>query len=252
MLITKGKSQIFPELNGKIETIRYPVYIEPKLDGITEWLYRNDGRPYLINGNGKILSDLPITREITIPTGVNRLLGELHYGEGKAGDFYKIKSAREDELNFTIFDVDLPLPYLDRHKWLIENIRGTKHVSRALGIMALNKEHVLEEYNRFVDQMGYEGAVIKSFDLRLIMGSCPWVKMKKTETLDLKVAGISLNQERIEVLHGDIKVGIKCINKYKKILKVGDIVEIEHKGVLEGGSLRHPVFLRKRDDKCDT
>ena len=249
MLIAKGKPQNFPELNGKIETIRYPVYIEPKLDGITEWLYRNDGHPYLINGNGKILSDLPITREISIPTDINRLLGEYHYGEGIAGDFYKIKGAKDDELNFTIFDVDLPLPYLERRKWLIENIRRTKHVNIVLAIMALNKEHVLEEYNRFVG-LGYEGAVVKSFDSRLIIGSCPWVKMKKKETLDLKVAVINSNQERIEVLHGNIRVGVKCINKHKKDLKIGDIVEIEHLGILEGGSLRSPIFLRKRSDKC--
>lgn len=260
MLISKGKPQIFPEINGKLETIRYPVYVETKVDGITSWLVipsiydpgiDDIEGPYLVNGNGKILHDLPITHEIEMLSSSYRLLGELHYGEGKARDFYKIKGAEEDELNFTVFDVNISLPYHERCKWLIEHVRGTPHVNRVLSVMALNKEQVLKIYNQYVDDMGYEGAVVKSFDSRLIMGPCPWVKLKKKETLDLKVVAISSTQERIEVLHENKRVGVKCLNKHKKDLKIGDIVEIEYQGVLEGGSLRHPVFLRKRDDKCD-
>lgn len=259
MLISKGKPQQFPEINGHFETMRYPVYVEEKYDGITNWLIvpsihdpEIDGieGPYLINGNGKITFDLPITREIEMSSNPYRLLGELHYRDGRAGDFYKLKGADEDDLKFTAFDVDLSLAYSDRRKWLVENIKATRHIHLALAVMALNKEQVLEVYNSCV-KMGMEGVVVKSFDSRLIMGSCPWVKIKKTETLDLKVVSISPNQERIEVLHGNIRVGVKCVNKYKRDLKVGDIVEIEHKGVLEGGSLRHPVFKRLREDKCN-
>lgn len=258
MLIVKGKPQRFPEICGKLETIRYPVYVEEKLDGATNWLVipsiydpELDGieGPYLINGNGKIITDLPITREIEMLANPYRLLGELHYRDGRAGDFYKLKGADDDDLKFTIFDVDVPLPYSERRKWIIENIKTSRHIRIVLGVMALNKEQVLEVYNSII-KLGMEGAVVKSFDSRLIMGPCPWVKLKKTETLDLKVALINSNQERIEVLHGNIRVGVKCLNKYKNDLKVGDIVEIEHRGILEGGSLRSPVFLRKRDDKC--
>ncbi|MDD5496765.1 MAG: hypothetical protein PHP46_06705, partial [Candidatus Omnitrophica bacterium] len=61
-------------------------------------------------------------------------------------------------------------------------------------------------------------------------------------------------QERIEVLvHNGANskpVGVKVMNKVKATLKVGDIVEIEHQGILSQGGLRHPVFVRLREDKC--
>ena len=249
MLISKGKAPQFPDIRGNLETTRFPVYVETKIDGETQWF----APTCLTNSSGKMRYDMPICREIStnIKWHGERLLGELHWGEGKAGDFYKIKPASGDDLNFTVFDVDLPLPYLDRHKWLIEHIGATQHVSVVLAIMALNKEQVHEIYNQYADEMGFEGAVIKSFDSRLIMGPCPWVKIKKKETLDLEVVQISTTQERIEVLYMDKRVGVKCLDKDKKDLKVGNIVEIEHQGILSGGGLRHPIFVRKRDDKCD-
>ena len=82
------------------------------------------------------------------------------------------------------------------------------------------------------------------------------MKVKKKDTLDLEVVHIDPTLERIEVYFRDtanqmkaVHVGVKCLNKDKHNLKIGDIVEISHMGVLSKGSLRHPVFLRKREDK---
>ncbi len=264
MLISKGKPQSFPELKGKIETIRYPVYVEPKMDGITNWLYLpslydpGDGDiegSYLVNGNGKVMFDLPIAREIEITNVPHRLLGELYCGEGKAGDFYKIKGASENELKFIVYDIDMPGTYEERSKWLDGYIKDTDHVKLIRQHRCTLKSQVDYYFEEFVKQ-GYEGIVVKSFDSRLIMGPCPWVKMKHKETLDLEVFSISRTQERIEVLvplineTGNVICGVKVMNKIKSTLKVGNIVEIEHLGRIDGGNLRSPVFLHKREDKC--
>jgi hypothetical protein len=78
--------------------------------------------------------------------------------------------------------------------------------------------------------------------------------MKAKRTADLEVVSISDTQERIEVAvpvtpEKDlfVKCGVKVCDKKKKTLALGDIVEIEYQVQLPSGSLRHPVFIRKRE-----
>ena len=40
-------------------------------------------------------------------------------------------------------------------------------------------------------------------------------------------------------------VGVKLVDKYKSRVKIGDVVTIEHQGILSGGGLRHPVYIPK-------
>lgn len=250
MLISKGKPQQIPELRGQLETLRYPAYVEAKIDGEPNWFKNDNGTCHLINKSGKIRLSCPITEElkhIEYP-----LLGELYWGDGKAGSLYELlKHQTDDRLKFMVFDVDLPRPYIQRRRWLRRYIKATDHVSVIDNYLAYSAVNVMYFYN-YLTSNGYEGVVVKSHDSRLIMGPCPWIKIKKKETIDLKVVAISSTQERIEVLNNDKRVGVKCLNKDKVNLKVGDVVEIEHQGVLSGDGLRHPVFIRKRDDKCVT
>ena len=78
------------------------------------------------------------------------------------------------------------------------------------------------------------------------MGPCPWVKMKKREMVQCEVWKIDPVLERIEVrvVGGSKDIGVKVPNKIKFKLNVGDLVEIEHMGVLSKGGLRHPCFIR--------
>ena len=50
MIIKKTNPVRYPELRGSIEAIRYPSFVEPKIDGELNW-YR-DG--YLFNKSGKV------------------------------------------------------------------------------------------------------------------------------------------------------------------------------------------------------
>jgi len=255
MRISKGDRQAFPELRGDLRAMRYPAWVEAKVDGELNWFVPGKEFPYLINKSGKIRYSFPITKELS---HINkRLLGELHWQDGKAKALYDfLEHQTDDELNFTVFDVDLPLPYLERRSWLIENVSPTAHVRLVDASRIMSKDDVRLHYEHYVNVLGYEGIVVKSGDSRFIMGVSPWVKLKKKETLDLEVISIDPTQERIEILvhNGPTSkpVGVKVMNKVKATLKVGDIVEIEHQGILSKGGLRHPTFLRKREDKSSS
>ena len=252
MLISKGDRQAFPELKGDIRAMRYPAYCEMKADGELNWFKPDKEHPYLINKSGKIRYSFPITKELSHIK--HKLLGELCWGDGKAKSLYEfLKHQTDDELKFMVFDVDIPGTYIERKLWLADHIFPMPHVRLVDWSRALTKDDIKIHYDCYVNGMGYEGIVVKSADSRLIMGVCPWVKLKKKETSDLEVISIDPTQERIEVLvhsaMGSKPVGVKVMNKIKATLKVGDIVEIEHQGILSQGGLRHPVFVRLRDDK---
>ena len=254
MLISKGDRQAFPELRGDIRSIRYPAYVEAKCDGELNW-FKPD-KEYLINKSGKIRYSFPITKELSHIK--HKLLGELYWGDGKAGALYELlKHQTDDELKFMVFDVDMAGTYLERRMWLTKHISPTPHVRIVDASRALTKDDITRNYDYYVYGLHYEGIVVKSADSRLIMGVCPWVKMKNKETSDLPVAYIDPTLERIDVwvqLSDDNHIGkmcgVKVMNKVKTTLKVGDIVEIEHQGILSQGGLRHPVFIRRREDKC--
>jgi hypothetical protein len=261
MIISKGDPQPFPELRGKLGAIRYPAYVEPKIDGELNW-FRPEGkdaegfptRPYLINKSGKIRKScpeapFPVLEELA---DIDRpLLGELHWGDGKSGDLYEfLKHQTDDELRFTVFDVDMPgMSYEYRRKWLEENIKDTAHV-KLIGNDRIADEAEVKLAYHYITNAGYEGIVVKSADSRLILGVSPWVKMKHRETRSCIIVDISPVQERISVLtDGKHEVGVKVPNIVKRTLNIGDIVEIEHQGVLSKGGLRHPVYIRKVGEK---
>ena len=168
MRITKGTPMPYPKLRGAIEGLRYPVYTEPKIDGEMNWLCHKKGNGnYLINKSDKIRTDLPIT-DILIE---HDLLGELHWGDGKKGALYEfLKHQKDNALRFTAFDIDIPGTYIERRYKLIQSISPTSHVSVIPVTICQNRAEAMAAYRKYVDE-GYEGAVFKSFDTRLVMGN---------------------------------------------------------------------------------
>lgn len=229
----------FPELRGSLAGMRYPAIVEPKLDGeLNKWM---DG--YLVNKYGT-------KREwkLDVPSGTV-LLGELIYKNGKAGELYELlKHKKDDDLKFVPFDL-LSWGDKDTRGWKLEDRRGTLlhqlRMGRELVDMTYkvkDEESATISYEKIITE-GYEGAVIKSLDSTYVEGPCSWVKLKKKDRNELLVVSIDKNKERMEVMHGTTIVGVKLPSKYKKLIRVGQTVTIEHQGVLESGSLRHPVYI---------
>ena len=233
--------------SGKLANIKYPCFAEIKYDGeYCTWAGGVFTNKY---ANVKMLPHLN-----TELLGVNEILaGELYYGDGKDGALYQLLANKNSpDLKFAVFDLSSGLmSYRERREKLLEVLKPTEHVHIAETEFIENKAELLSFFE-YATLEGYEGMVVKNADS---MSSTHWMKMKVKRTADLTVLDISQTQERIVVevpirvgkKGGTVPCGVKCVNKYKNTLKVGDIVEIEYQCQLPSGSLRHPVYKRKRN-----
>lgn len=241
-----------------MQSLRYPCLAELKYDGEAEILINHAGKWAIINKYGTMRTQWKLLDEIClrVPTDIS-LIGELTYRQGLAGALYDLLSNKENEAELTIKVFDIygekhrHLSLLDRKEMLISMIDR-----QYLGDTCLieNKAH-LEEYFKLAAEAGWEGIVAKNLDSPFVVGPCTWVKMKKKDQINFPVISIDKTKERIEVSvttlrgtgHISTKVGVKVCNRIKSTLQVGDLVTIEHQGILASGSLRHPVFVKKWD-----
>lgn len=225
-----------------------------KLDGEFCHLIKANGKPtQLVNKHGLIRFDCPITQHIdqVLTNGTTHMIGELHYEHGKRNDLYQLlKHKNSDILNFTAFDI-AELNGIDmRQQTLLTRLGKLNEFRSPLGQIV--KSYAEAEFCfRTAVQAGFEGIVLKNLDERLHLGPCGWFKWKMKDQNDLRVCKIDPVKERIEVevFHVDNGVrhvkqcGVKVTNLIKAQLKIGDLVTIEHQGILSGGGLRHPVFV---------
>ena len=266
MKIAKGQVPPYPRIRGKMIDIRYPCYVEWKLDGEAN-VYHNST---LINkSSGKTRTDFPVTTLLEATFDVNTVLfGELYWADGKAGALYSLLShAKDDALKFGVFDAIHPdianANYEDRRAWLSDKFTNSpiklseKHVHIIDAVYCETPDEVEAQVGDS-KVLGYEGVVVKNVDSRLILNGrliqqqLGWVKRKHIETVDVPITHIDEMLERMEIEYNGRKVGVKLNNKYKPSVKVGDVVEVEHMGVLNGGGLRHPVYRGKNITKGGT
>ena len=259
MIVKKSTRKMpYPELRGNIAQIQYPALAEIKFDGEFNWLISNPpNEPYLINKNGKIRTDCNITKwaqaNLAFPF---QMLGELVWGGGKAGALYDLLSHQEDnELSFRPFDlVSLSGVNLEKETLMtrieeLQRIMSPKYEGLKF---VENESDVIQFFNETVAK-GYEGIVVKNLHSPLVFGPCGWVKLKKKDENVYPIVAIDPVKERIEVAVDSVgvngttsrNVGVKCCNRDKQGLKIGDKVKIEHQGILSQGGLRHPVYKGK-------
>jgi len=265
-----GVQMPFPQLRGSLAGLRYPALAEIKYDGEFNYLHYDRATvPYLINKYGTKRTDFPMLDDIrdaldktvsdtgdTVKSAT--LVCEAYWGKGKLGALYDLLSHKADDaLQLRIFDIvevngcNLTTDQLVTRKELIHNIG----VGNFLGIcwVVEDKDDVDARFKQTVD-LGYEGIVVKDLHSKFINGPCSWVKVKYKDRNDLKVVTVDLTKERIEVEMPNASilvtiVGVKAPFRYKKHIKAGDTVTIEHQGVLPSGSLRHPVLIARKEWK---
>lgn len=265
MKITKnGTPGQFPELRGSLAGLRWPCFAEIKYDGeatIIGYINNAPLKIFTCNKYGTQRSEwskLDRIQDILEDNGVMEavFLAELYHGEGKSGALYELlKNKDSDDLNLAIYDVGyLKKVDLDMHAEQTQLVSRKELLGELFGNEFMAKLHLcnskLEAETYFHDAVedGYEGIVVKSLDGLLVRGPCTWVKMKYKDRSVYEISVVSPTQERIEIALPQpnglmVMCGVKVTNKYKKNLKIGDKVEIEHQGILDSGSLRHPVFI---------
>ncbi len=260
-----------PELRASAKATRmYPAFVEPKLDG--EFCYVKIGKEinecFTINKYGKIRMNFPALLDIKkflchdfgLKHHTATFLAELHFSRGKRGDLQHLLKLKDfDGLNITCFDVieidgvdlrDEPLFY--RKERLMEFLPTSKNVIYGPYINCTyveNEKQAFDLYKVFINN-GWEGVVVKPIESKLVMGPCEWAKIKEKDRNLYQVMKIDETAERMNIIVPfKASVGIRLANKYKKYVKVGDWVEIEHQGVLPSGSLRHAMLVPKPEWK---
>jgi ATP-dependent DNA ligase len=247
----------FPKIRGSRHNIRFPCYAELKYDGEAN-IYTQG--LLISKSSGKIRTNCPATDKLSkIINDKNILLfGELYYGSGKFGDLYKfLSNQNSDNLKYIIFDVYHPTlngaPYEQRREFLL-NLTD----SDVVDTWYCENDEDVESIIKHSKNLDFEGIVLKNKDSvlyakSLIEVQTGWCKVKHKYTADMKLIMLDPVLKRGEVenpINGK-PVGIKINAKDKAGLSVGDVIEVEHQGVLSGGSLRHPIFKRKREWKGD-
>lgn len=270
-----GKVLAFPELRGSLDGMVYPAFVEPKIDGEFNVLFWDEiaNEAWLCNKYGRIRKDLPFILDFA---GVMRgrkvksatFLGELYTGTGCNGQLYHLLKNKNNfnELKYKLFDFGHitfkdrgfeggKTLLIERKEIILEMLMNSATIGLPIMSKMVNdKTEVFDEFTSWTDK-GYEGIVVKPSLSYLQYGPCSWVKIKDKDRNDYEVVLIDPVKERIEIKApvcdplgkplAYINVGVKCSNKDKQNLAVGDFVTIEHQGVLLSGSLRHPVFIRK-------
>ena len=99
---------------------------------------------------------------------------------------------------------------------------------------------------------GFEGVVLKDPDAPYSEGSRSWAKVKPEATEDLRVVdylyngSLVVNRRGVKVTVG---IGLPVAIRAAKAAMLGRLIELRFQEVTLAGSLRHPVFIRLRDDK---
>ena len=101
---------------------------------------------------------------------------------------------------------------------------------------------------------GHEGVVLKHPDATYPKARGEWAKVKPERTLDLRVVDV-LDNGSLVVSHRGVRVkvgiGLPRAVRAAAAAMLGRLVEVRCQEVTKSGSLRHPVFLRVRDDKSE-
>lgn len=100
----------------------------------------------------------------------------------------------------------------------------------------------------------FEGIVLKHPDAPYQQGARAWFKVKPVHTIDLTVKAAKANGSLIVEHEGrEVTIGIGLSQAIREKAKsgamLGTTIEIRFQEETAGGSLRHPVFVREREDK---
>ena len=181
----------------------------------------------------------------------------------------------DKNLKFCVFDY-IPMDEFEHQQGRLTLLERKKRLKEVLGLELVQILHVpfyviksaeeaWDAAKKFRDQ-GYEGAVAKQLSAVYVFDyASDWLKLKFTDTLDLKVTGFKegtgKNVGRLGALlcqlpnGGTVQVGGGYSDaqrdefwKVKETL-IDRVVEVEFQEMTKDGNLLFPQFLQLREDK---
>ena len=283
-LVPDFKVMLAPNQLADISKIKYPCYVENKLDGYRCVYIPNKG---FYSRSGKTFGNTNLNTyfKSIFNCGDYVLDGELYVHGLEFQKFTSIVNTENikipNTLKFVVYDC---VPLNDwinqecninrekRLKLLREVITGTiaEH-NKILDIsvdLVYNSNELKKIYKEHL-QNGYEGSIIKSVDglyqwKRVTINSGEMLKLKPFKTLDLEVKAVYSGEGNFKDVAGGITVNYNGIEvsvgsgfnlETRKLMKknpteyIGKIAEIKYFEETVDRSLRFPTFVRWRFDK---
>lgn len=248
--------------------IKYPVAVEPKLDGVRCIAVKRDGVVTLYSRNMKKFNNFVELEQFCTQEMLDNTVWD---GEIISDDFQKLMHRVHAH---TGVNDDVPIEYavfdaLHIAEW--DAGRSDRpYRTRKDDYVVANNESDLQTYYQELLKQGFEGAIIKNLDSPYISGKSNfWLKLKPSDTADLFIVGMiegtGKHKGRLGALvceYGKIKakVGTGFTDAQRERMweskdrLLGKMVEVEFLGLTKPNkhgniSLRHPSFKCLRLDK---
>lgn len=272
--------------DGKLvlDEVSYPVYVDPKLDGLRLIAIKVNGETTLYTRNGTVLTTLPKIKAALDALKADNIVFD---GEGMAKDWNESasvmmarKTHKDDStMTYNVFDC---MPYAD---WTSQSCQLTYDARRKMAekilsgqpkesplrmvqfLIAHNDQEVQDAYEEWLDE-GYEGVMLKDLNaLYKFKRSKGVLKLKPVTTHEGIIVDHyegNLGTKREGLFGGFVvllpngvttRVGGGFSDKLKADIQLegpdsylGRIAECECQPPLtEDGRMRFPVFVRFRD-----
>ena len=278
--------QLAKEVN--LEKVSFPVYAEPKYDGVRLLAIKENDVVTLFTRKGREVY-LPKLREIIddiMPNGYV-LDGELTEGKGKQESRTSISgkvtsalrnnSVDESTIVYNVFDLltreefekeECKYTYIIRRKRLIPLMNKNEHIKVTKMFRIKDAEQANILFNQYIEQ-GWEGLVLKQDTKYKYKRSADWVKMKAIKTADLhcieviegtgkytNMIGALVCEGLVEDKNVLVKVGSGMTEEDRSLdfdNYIGKTIEIKYNTLVkdvEGDySLFLPRFVCIREDK---
>jgi ATP-dependent DNA ligase len=263
----------------------WPVYVEPKLDGVRVVAFVTPTDVKFYSRTGKEFTTFDHLKKSILDLKPNSF-GTTYVldGEVVSGSFNETvsqvrrTSKQATDAEFHAFDI-LPMSLFTDSEAVSVSHEGRRHLLKDTGIsmvpsyLAHSHEDVLERYQKIRDAGG-EGVIVKyPTGLYELKRSHAWMKIKGEESVDVRVTGMyeglgkyvgMLGGLTVDVDGVEVRVGGGFTDHQREtfwnkewrtrpnlrgVEATGRLIEVEYHEKTPDGSLRHPRFVRFRDDK---
>lgn len=281
-LIPEFSLMLAPNEIADITKVKYPINVQPKLDGY-RCVYHKGA---MFSRSGKSFANKHINEYFASVFAINdyTLDGELYAPGYSFNQLQTILNNHEARLpsglKYFIYDA-MPVgdwdakmcqkPYQARLKLINEVVATVGDHQKVLAIsndLVQTSKEVLDLYKTYLGR-SLEGVMLKAPDglyrwKRVSMRSGEMLKVKPYKTEDLEVTGIYDGEGKYTGMAGGVVVdfngvAVRCGSGFDDATReamanapndyIGKVAEIRYLEVTEDGSLRHPSFLRWREEK---